>query len=104
MQYMENRVNNEFQEKLSMLAAAYAKGLPEKIDEIEAMWNQLLANWSLQTMRDLHRVVHNLAGSGKIFGFPELSAEARTLEQMLKQLLQQDIPTDETQSDRFFCK
>lgn len=104
MQYMENRVNNEFQEKLSMLAAAYAKGLPEKIDEIEAMWNQLLASWSLQTMRDLHRVVHNLAGNGKIFGFPELSAEARTLEQMLKQLLQQDIPTDETQSDKIFLQ
>jgi len=82
-----SRFGNEFQEKLSMLAAAYAKGLPEKIDEIEAMWNQLLASWSLQTMRDLHRVVHNLAGNGKIFGFPELSAEAHTLEQMLKQFI-----------------
>lgn len=83
-------MDNEFQEKLSQLAATYAESLPGKMDEIEAMWNRLLENWSLQAAQDLHRFVHNLASTGKLFGFPELSTAARALEQAIKQLMQQD--------------
>lgn len=97
---MENRAASELQERLNALATVYAKGLPEKISEIEILWHRLLDSWDRQTLQDLHRNVHNLAGNGKIFGFPELSHEARVLEQLLKQLLQQEILTDQIPSEQ----
>lgn len=97
---MDKRADNEFQERLNALATVYAKGLPEKISEIEILWHRLLDSWDRQTLQDLHRNVHNLAGNGKIFGFSELSHEARNLEQILKQLLQQEILTDQIPSEQ----
>lgn len=83
--------NLEFQEKLRLLAVSFAESLPLRIKEMESMWQQLQAEWDKEDLQALHRAVHGLTGSGKIFGFPEVSVIALTLEQHLKELIQKGV-------------
>ena len=76
------------QEKLQSLAAMYAERLPEKISKIEEVWKNLQKERDTSDLEILHRMVHNLTGSGKTFGFAELSIKARILEQNLKRVIQ----------------
>lgn len=78
----------EFQKKLHLLAVSYAEKLPNKISVIEEKWQQLQNAWCLEELEVLHRMVHSLTGSGKTFGFAELSVKARILEQNLKHIAQ----------------
>jgi len=97
---MENRVHNEFQEKMCLLVTSFAEELPERINEIEVIWNRLLNGWDEIVLQELHRAVHNLVGAGKTFGFPKLSVEAHTLEQILKSLMKKPASADELQLNR----
>ncbi len=76
------------QEKLQSLAAMYAERLPEKISKIEEVWKNLQKERNTSDLEILHRMVHSLTGSGKTFGFAELSIKARILEQNLKRVIQ----------------
>lgn len=95
---MSNEAHKEFQEKMRLLTASFTEELPNKISEIETLWSKLQAEWDMGTLQKLHRSVHNLVGTGKTFGFPELSVEARTLEQILKSLMQKEVTADDLQS------
>lgn len=53
------------------------------------------ADDALQT---LHRLAHTLNGSGAVFGFPEISRHARTLEAFLKFILEIEAPLSTEQS------
>ncbi len=85
----------EFQEKMLVLAESFAEKLPEKTHEIESLWKQLQIEWDAETLRTLHRLVHGLTGSGKTFGYPQISVIARSLEQTLKSLVQENLIADE---------
>lgn len=93
-------MHNEFQERMHLLATTFSEELPERISEIEVLWGMLLNGWDVKALQELHRAVHNLAGAGKLFGFAELGAEARTLEQVLKNLIQNEVLADDLQSSR----
>ena len=88
---MENKLHDEFQERLCSLATTFIEELPDKINEIEVLWSKLLGEWESDMLQEIHRAVNNLAGSSKTFGFSELSIEARVLEQIFKNLLLQQI-------------
>ncbi|MDR4516617.1 MAG: diguanylate cyclase [Nitrosomonas sp.] len=85
----------DFQEKMHLLADAFIKKLPEKVQDLEAMWQNLQNEWSVETLQKVHRKVHGLVGSSKTFGFEELSHIADSLEQELKVLLKDKTPIDE---------
>jgi len=85
------------QEKLRLLAEAYAAKLPDKIDQIDQMWRQLQAEWNEEGLQTLHRTVHSLAGSGKTFGFAEISVAAHDLEGILKGIMKLKTPASEQQ-------
>jgi diguanylate cyclase (GGDEF)-like protein len=77
----------DLQAKLKVLSDAYAVQLPEKLKQIVLTWSQLsTAEWDDLGFKNLHRMVHGLAGSGKTFGFSALSDSARKLEDYLKPL------------------
>ena len=97
---MENRVHNEFQEKMCLLVTSFAEELPDRINEIEVIWNRLRTGWDATVLQELHRAVHNLVGTGKTFGFPQLSVEAHALEQILKNLMQKSASADDLQLNR----
>jgi diguanylate cyclase (GGDEF)-like protein len=92
--------NLEFQEKLRLLAVSFAESLPLRIKEMESMWQQLQTEWDREDLQTLHRAVHGLTGSGKIFGFPEVSVIALALEQHLKELIQRGEIADPQKSDQ----
>ncbi len=85
------------QEKLRLLAESYAAKLPDKIDQIDQMWRQLQAEWNEEGLQTLHRTVHSLAGSGRTFGFAEISVMAHDLEGVLKGIMKLKTPASEQQ-------
>jgi len=91
----------DFQAKLNILSDAYAAQLPEKIEQIEQAWSQLnRSEWDEAGFQTLHRMVHSLIGSGKMFGFALLSDVARNLEEYLKELAQAKTVKSEEQNKR----
>lgn len=86
---------SDFAEKLKALVDAYAAQLPGKLEQIEQMWALLpKENWDQNGYETLHRMVHSLTGSGKSYGFSALSDVARSLEIVLKQLVQAKVLPD----------
>ena len=83
-----NENTDIIQTKLEALRQAYRQQLPDKIAEIETLFNELDSEQTdLNRFHTLHRLSHNLAGSGTTFGFPSVSTSARSLEKYLKNLL-----------------
>ena len=90
--------HNELQAKLKFLNDAYATQLPEKLKQLEQVWEQLLQNgWDGEGFQTLQRMVHSLTGSGKTFGFSSLSDVARNLEEHLNQIAQAETALSEDQ-------
>ncbi|MDH4284655.1 MAG: diguanylate cyclase, partial [Gallionellaceae bacterium] len=89
------------QAALKALSDDYAAKLPEKLGQIEQTWKRLQQEgWNVESLGDLHRMVHSLTGSGKTFGFTLLSDVARNLEMRLKQLVQGQKAPDEEEAKR----
>lgn len=97
---MNTKEHKEFQERMHVLLVLFAQELPDRINEIDAIWNKLQLEWEMSALQELHRSVHNLVSNGKTFGYPELSIEAGALEQILKNLMQKQVAMDTLQSAR----
>lgn len=80
------------------LSADYLARLPDKLDELEQAWRELCElGWRDDAARDLHRAVHGVTGSGRVFGLPEVSDAARLLEAELQSALDSGAsPSEET--------
>lgn len=77
----------ELQAALKQFNDAYAATLPKKLKQLHLTWSHFAhAEWNQEEFQRLHRLVHDLTGSGKTFGFSALSDAARQLEQYLKTL------------------
>ncbi len=88
----------ELQDRLKILSDAYAAQLPEKLQQVEQAWKQLPhGEWNEECFQSLHRMIHNLTGSGKTFGFPLLSEMARNLEEYLNEFVSSQTVPDEKQ-------
>ena len=86
--------------RLAVIRRAYIAELPRKITDLNLAWNDAQANdWQPVQVQVLHRLVHNLAGSGATFGFSVVSDCARALESALRVLLQPG-PTDDVEAAR----
>lgn len=71
--------------RLAALQRDYLAQLPHRLTAIEEAWSRLAAgDWAPEPVRELHRLVHNLSGSGATFGIAELSTAARSFEQQLQ--------------------
>jgi HPt (histidine-containing phosphotransfer) domain-containing protein len=60
--------------------------LPEKVSDLQSLWDRLQSSNDQEVLKTLSRSAHNLAGSAGTFGFPVLSEKARGLEKILVQL------------------
>lgn len=80
---------SDLEARLAAVKRAYVDDLPARAAGLRAAWAQVQAGTSSRgALEELHRLAHNLAGSGATFGFTELSARARAFEIPLKALLQ----------------
>lgn len=83
--------------KLAALKKAYTENLPIKISQIESLAIELNAQWNLERLIELHRLVHNLHGSAGTYGFNQLSEQAEELEKLLKNFLEETPPEPQKQ-------
>lgn len=74
-----------FAERYKKLKGDYLQRLPEKVQQLEAIWGHLQQDPSnIAGLELLYIHVHGLNGSGATYGFAELSEAARDLELLLK--------------------
>ncbi len=91
---MVNSTASDVLEKLAALVAKFHQQLPDKIDEIDKLWNKIIENKaSNKELVDLHLLIHSLAGSGGTFGATAISHLARDIEQIIKPLINQTEQT-----------
>lgn len=97
----EPSVVAEMAGKLKLLSAAYAAQLPERLAQIGQAWRLLpRGEWDQDGFETLHRMVHSLSGSGKVFGFALLGDAARQLEEYLDDIAGLKIVPNEEQRQR----
>lgn len=79
--------------EIGSLHEYFAGRLPDRLREVDEAWRQVLETaWSEPALKDFHRFAHSLCGAGATFGFPSLSAAARTLEQRLRSVVRGQEP------------
>ncbi len=91
--------------RLEELRKQYEKTLPQKLEKIEQGWSKLCQiNWSEALLDKLTALAHQLAGSGKTFGFPQVSIEARELETLLGNLQAKSLPPNSQEKAQISAK
>lgn len=82
---MTEGVDRNLAARLAALQRDYLVQLPHRLATIEELWARVVdGDWTGEPAGELHRLVHNLTGSGKTFGVAELSETAGELERQLK--------------------
>ena len=86
--FAANHAAAEFVVFLDRQRAEFRRGLPHRLEAMEAVWNShtagdLEADW----LPELERYAHNLAGTASTFGLLDVGEAARTLELRLRRLI-----------------
>jgi chemotaxis protein histidine kinase CheA len=78
----------DFRLAMEQFRADFARQLPERVQEAQGLLQAALANPGDEAaLRELHRVVHKLAGSCGTFGLREIGDTARGIEDQLDAVL-----------------
>lgn len=87
-------------QRLSNIMDKYKETLPDKLDQIERLWNKLrYFNWSADALKVLYSISHTLAGNGKTFGFPDTAKFALQIaEQVQDYISTGEIPNTAQQN------
>lgn len=95
--------NNEIELKLSQLRDEYKNKLPEKVSEINGIWNKLQSQTDTETLNNFHRMIHSLHGSAATFGYAEIAQVANNFENLAKSFIDSKdlIQTSATQVEEF---
>jgi HPt (histidine-containing phosphotransfer) domain-containing protein len=85
---MATLVDPEFLARLRALNDKFAASLPGTLEKLEAARAQVaLAQPDPARLKDLHQVLHTIAGSAGTFGYAVLGQQARRLEQRMRMLM-----------------
>jgi CheY-like chemotaxis protein len=88
-----DQTNETVKQQILDLQASYANGLLEKIDTIEDVWcTTIMEDQTADILRELHRLSHGLAGSGRTFGYPGISTCAQGIERIIEAALAEAAP------------
>jgi len=77
--------NESIQEKLEQIRQSYISTLNEKRDAINAHWCVLKESENEEAGSNMYLVIHGIAGSAETFGLPELTRQARTVLDHIKE-------------------
>lgn len=82
-------ISEKTRKRLEALRRAYVEQLPARVQAIEESWSGLrCGQWSMETLSELSRQVHGLAGSGATFGYAEISDKAHRLELVMDEIME----------------
>jgi hypothetical protein len=79
-------------ERMDFLRASYTQSLPTKYSALESAWNEFVAAPDAATLREVHVLVHRLAGSASVYGYGQVGESARTVDTRLSDW--EDVPPD----------
>jgi chemotaxis protein histidine kinase CheA len=80
----------DFESVLRQFRAEFTQQLPARLQDAQDRLRECLAQpGDDERLRELHRVLHRLAGSAGTFGHAQLGEDARTIEELLDALLLQ---------------
>ncbi|UCE88807.1 MAG: response regulator transcription factor, partial [Pseudomonadota bacterium] len=89
------------EQRLQAIRDSYADRLPDKLDQVQKLWEKLhYLNWSDEAFLLLRHLVHNFAGSGRTFGFSSLSEVAARLDACLNDIIEAQRVPDEGEQAR----
>ena len=84
-----NKTSDEHQE----LVHAYSAAIPKKLNEIRMLWRTARQDQARgEVWEPLYRLVHQLAGSGTVFGFPAITDTARAVLGLLRPIKEAGNP------------
>ena len=82
--------------KFLELRNSFMERLEERLAEIEASWQAVQeSGWAEDRIKELHRLTHNLVGTGRQFGYGQLSERVHAIEKKLNGLLEHKQTPDE---------
>ena len=85
---MATLIDQEFFARLNALNDKFAAGIPDTLGRLHTARTQFSAAApDAALVRELHQILHTVAGSAATFGFRVLGQEARQLEQRLRVLM-----------------
>jgi len=85
-----SEIHDSIRAQFETLHQSYIAELPRKILRAHELWDLISGDgWDADAWQQLHRLIHSLAGSGAIYGFPLISAAARSLDTQLKVVVQE---------------
>ncbi|MCW9025548.1 MAG: Hpt domain-containing protein [Gammaproteobacteria bacterium] len=78
----------DINEKLAQLQSTFLNGLPSKISEIEELWAGIATNQHQDHhLKVLHKLTHDLAGTGASFGASQISEISKKIEEEVESLM-----------------
>ena len=97
----KNRGQDIIQEQFQDLQLDYASRLPQKIEELEKIWESIQQREDTAgQLAKFRRIVHSLTGSGATFGFKELTEDARKLEILVDKIIAEGESTIDRRKDK----
>ncbi|MEA3406018.1 MAG: diguanylate cyclase [Pseudomonadota bacterium] len=100
---MEQNQQQAFQEKLRQMQASFIEGLPQRLSDIKDAWQQVEVGDDQESLQLLHRLVHTITGSAGTFSLLSLSIQARSLEVVIKSLLDASQAINEEEKSQIRC-
>ena len=96
---MATLVDPEFLARLRALNDKFAASLPATLERLEAARAGIaLDSPDPARLKELHQVLHTIAGSAGTFGFAVLGQQARRLEQRMRMLMSEAAPRNDWES------
>lgn len=81
---------NSWKTQRQALDAAFLQQLPDLMANIESAWQPAqTGGWNLETLQQMERLTHKLAGSASSLGYAQLGEAARMVNRFLKERLPQ---------------
>ena len=89
---MATRIDEEFFARLNALNDKFAASVPETLARLRAVREAFEpATPDPALVRDMHQILHTIAGSAATFGFRVFGQQARQLEQRLRVLMVYEV-------------
>ncbi|MDK2125974.1 GGDEF domain-containing response regulator [Parachitinimonas caeni] len=81
----------DFEAQMQLLRDAYARELPTKLDDLEALLQAAAGSADAESLAPVQKAAHSLAGSGATFGFAHITQHAREIEYLIADLRKQAV-------------
>lgn len=83
--------DEKIREQIAALRVAYVHQLPARLNEIYAVLELWLKSKNAADLFTFYRLTHNLAGSGAVYGFMEITEKARAVEHVVAPVVEDKI-------------